>query len=75
VTMAVSDVPDFVSSSGLTPASTPRVIAHASPVWDQNPTGSIAAYSRQSGELLTSVEVVTPPGGDRATVRLVVQSR
>jgi len=75
VTMAVSDVPDFVSSSGLAPAGTPRVIAHASPVWDQNPTGSIAAYSSESDDLRTSVEVVTPPEGDRATVRLVVQAR
>lgn len=74
-TIALADVADFVSSSELTSATTKRVIAHASPVWDQNPTGSITAYGRESDELRTLVEVVTPTDGDRATVRLVVQAR
>lgn len=75
-TMAASDLEGFVSGSGL-PALTEgrRLIAHPSPVWEQNPAGTVSSTASVHDGLTRIVEVVTPdPPTGSVGVRLVVSS-
>jgi len=70
-TMAAADVTDFASASGLTLTGGKRLITHASPVWELNPTGQVSSGQVRHRGLTSTVEVVSD-GSDRVRVRLAV---
>jgi len=70
-TMAANDVDSFATGSSLTLNPDTRLITHSSPVWEQNPAGSISSGKKTYNGLTSTVEVAST-GADRVTVRLVV---
>lgn len=71
--MSSADVAAFASESSIELTAGQRLITHSSPVWDQNPVGSISGGRVRNGTITSTVEVVSD-GGDRVTVRLAVKS-
>ena len=70
-TIAPDDVDGFVTDSGLGTLADGRIIQHSSPVFPQNPTGTVRSSTSQHGELTRIVEVVDQPG-QPTVVRLVI---
>ena len=71
--MASADVAAFASDSSIELSAGQRLITHSSPVWDQNPVGSISSGQVRKGTITSMIEVVSG-SGDRVTVRLAVTS-
>lgn len=70
-TLAANDVDSFTTGSSITLSPDTRLITHSSPVWEQNPAGSISSGKKTYNGLTSTVEVAST-GADRVTVRLVV---
>ncbi len=72
--IATTDAAAFETGSGLTLVAGQRVVTHASPIWDLNPAGEISGGNSisKSGKIRRTVEVVTPPTGTQASVRIVL---
>ena len=73
-TLSEADVDAFIAESHL-PSLTDgrRLIVHASPVWEQNPTGVIRSTSSEAKGVMRTVEVVTDGSGS-ATARLSIST-
>jgi hypothetical protein len=72
--IAVADAERFVTDSHLTAATAPRVIVHASPIWEQNPVGDVKAYLGSTDRAAVRVELVTPPApATGVQIRVVVE--
>jgi hypothetical protein len=67
--LAPADVDALVSRSGLPPLSAARVIAHSSPLWELNPTGTVRGTSATRDGMQLDLEVVD---GTPAVARLAV---
>ena len=69
-TIAARDVAAFESGSKLALVAGKRVVIHASPIWDLNPTGQISGGSSRFGAIERQVEVAVD--GSVATIRMVL---
>ena len=72
-TIAATDVDGFASGSGLGALAQGRVIQHGSPVFPQNPTGTVRSAVSTHGRVTRVVEVVDDPG-QPTSIRLIVTS-
>lgn len=69
-TLPADDLSAFTTGSGLELEPGRRVIVHASPIWDQNPTGDIAGGDSVVDGVRRQVETVRTPGAEQVTVRM-----
>lgn len=70
--MAGADVDEFERDGGLTLVADERVITHASPLWDLNPTGELSGDESSRDGVMREVEVVRTDGSDDVEVRMVI---
>lgn len=68
--MKAQDLEGFAAGSNLDLEPGRRVIMHASPIWDQNPTGAFSGTESDIDGVRRQVEVVQTPGTDDVTVRI-----
>jgi hypothetical protein len=72
-TMSPDDVAAFAEGSGLDPLTPGKlIIIHPSPIWDLDPGGTVESGQSVHDGLVRQVEVVTVPGEEPRTVRLLV---
>ena len=71
-----ADVAEFVDGSDLGDLSPERILTvHPSPLWDLDPGGTVQSSQSVHDGILRLVEIVTVPGQDLRTVRLVVTTQ
>ena len=71
--IAPDDVAAFAEDSGLAPLQAGRlIIVHPSPIWDLDPGGDVESGQSVHDGLVRQVEVVTVPGEDLRSVRVVI---
>jgi hypothetical protein len=72
-TMSPDDVDAFADGSDLAPLTPGKlIIVHPSPIWDLDPGGDVQSAQSVHDGIVRQVEVVTVPGEERRSVRLVI---